>query len=270
VLLLAPTAAGAGRPLPRLGAAVLGGAVATAAMLLPFAAAWPELWRQVVGLHLGARALPLGGLDATTLLREAPFVLVALAGGLVAVRRAPLLAATGAAWAGAAALLMVVQHPLWPHHAVVLVPALALLGGGLALAAPARVAALACLAALAVSLVSAGLVRGQEQAPAVDAPVVEALRGATQPGDLVVTDDQFAAALAGRDVPPELVDTSFVRVESGDLTAAEIEAVASRPGVRAVLFSSGRLAQVPGLRDWVASRFPHAIDIGPSRTLYVR
>jgi hypothetical protein len=268
VLLLAPGPPV--RALPRLGAAGLGGGLATAAMLLPFAGAWPDLWQQVVGLHLGARALPLGGLDAGTVLGQAPFVVAAAAGGLVAFRRAPLLAAAGAAWAGGAALLMAVQHPLWPHHAVVMVAPLALLGGGLALLAPARIAALACLAALAASVLSCGGVRAMQQPPSVDAPVVAALRGATGPGDLVVTDDQFVAALAGRSVPPELVDTSFVRVDSGDLTAAEVETVAGRPGVRAILFSSGRLDAVPGLRAWVAVRFPRVVDLGGSRTLYTR
>src|SRR5215831_15449504 len=51
------------RALPRVAAAVAGGLVPGAAVLLPFVPVWPELWRQVVGLHLGARSLPLGGLD---------------------------------------------------------------------------------------------------------------------------------------------------------------------------------------------------------------
>jgi 4-amino-4-deoxy-L-arabinose transferase-like glycosyltransferase len=269
LVLLAWPAPGA-RALPRLASAAAGGIVVAAAVLLPFAPVWPEAWRQVVGLHLGARSLLVGGLDGQTLARELPIALLGTAGCLVAARRAPVLAATGGAWVIAAVLLLALQHPLWPHHAVALTAPLALLGGGLARVLPSRAAAVACLAALAASLVSAALVRAQQLPPSIDAPVAATLRAGTAPHDLVVSDDQFAVALAGRDVPPPLVDTSLVRVESGDLTTAEVEAVTDRPGVRAVLLASGRLTALPGFRAWVGERFPEAVDLGNGRTLYLR
>jgi hypothetical protein len=247
--------------------------VLAAAVLLPFVHVWPEVWRQVVGLHLGARSLRVGGLDGQTLARELPVALLGIAGCLVAARRAPLLAATGGAWVAAAALLLAFQHPLWPHHAVAVTAPLALLGGGLARIVPGRSAvapAVACLVALAASAVPAALVRAQQLPPSADAPVTAALRADTAPADLVVSDDQFAVALAGRDVPPPLVDTSLVRVESGDLTTTEVEAVTDRPGVRAVLLASGRLAALPGFRAWVGERFPDAVDLGGGRILYLR
>jgi len=254
----------------RAAAAALGGVLASAALLLPFAGAWRELWAQAVGLHLGARSLPLGGLDGSTVLRELPLAAVAAAGAVVAASRVRPLAAAGAAWALGAAALLLAQHPLWPHHLVVLAPPLALLGAGLASLVPARVAAVAAGAVLVASLLPAAYVRSLEQpAPATRAEVA-ALRAATAPSDLVITDDQFAAALAGRRTPPELVDTSFVRVESGDLTAGAVEAVAERRRVRAVLLSTGRLAALPGLRAWLAAGFPDVTDLGGGRTLYVR
>jgi 4-amino-4-deoxy-L-arabinose transferase-like glycosyltransferase len=271
VVLVAPPA-GRRRSIGLLGAAVAGGVLASALALLPFAGAWPELWRQVVGLHLGARSLAAGGLDHDTVARGLPLAVVGAAGALVGVWRAPLLAAAGSAWAAAAALLLAVQHPLWPHHAVVLVPAFALLGGALAEALAVRplrpaVAVAAAVVALAAAPVSAGVVRGQQAPPG---PAPSALRAGTAPGDLVVTDDQYAAALADRDVPPELVDTSFVRVTSGDLTAAEVEAIAERSNARGVLFASGRLALLPGFREWTAARYPRVVDLGEGRTLYLR
>jgi hypothetical protein len=272
LVLLAWPAPGA-RPLPRLASAAAGGIVLAAAVLLPFAHVWPEVWRQVVGLHLGARSLPVGGLDGQTLAREAPVALLGIAGCLVAARRAPLLAATGGAWVAAAALLLAFQHPLWPHHAVAVTAPLALLGGGLARLVPGRgtvAPAVACIVALTASVVPAALVRAQQLPPSADAPVTAALRAGTAPNDLVVSDDQFAVALAGRDVPPPLVDTSLVRVESGDLTTAEVEAVTDRPGVRAVLLASGRLSALPGFRAWVGERFPEVVDLGGGRILYLR
>ncbi|HEY4025974.1 MAG TPA: hypothetical protein VGO86_06050 [Candidatus Dormibacteraeota bacterium] len=255
-----------------LAAAVVGGALAAAALLLPFAGVWPALWAQTVGLHLGARALPLGGLDGATLLRGLPVAVVATAGGLTAFHRAPLLVVTAATWAAAAALLLAVQHPLWPHHAVVLTAPLALLGGGLALGIPVRrSAAVVAGCVLLVASVASGLFVRSLQAPlGADGPVVAALRADTTPADLVITDDQFAAALADRSTPPELVDTSFVRVQSGGLTTAQVEAIAARPGVRAVLLATDRLSALPGLPAWLAQRYPHVLDLGGGRTLYTR
>ena len=250
-----------------LAAAALGGVLAAAAILLPFVGVWPELWRQAVVLHLGARALPFGGLDHDTVVRGLPVAACAAAGALVAIRRAPLLAAAGLSWAAAAALLLAAQHPLWPHHAVVVVAPLALLGGGLAcLPAPRTALAAGVAVLLGTSISSAALIRSLQQPPG---PAVAALRSYTAPGDLVLTDDQYGAALADRAVPPELVDTSFVRVRSGDLTAEGVEAIAERDHVRAVLFATGRLDGLPGLREWAARRYPRVVDLGRGRTLYV-
>jgi len=101
-------------------------------------------------------------------------------------------------------------------------------------------------------------------------PTVAALRATTAPGDLVISGDQFATALAGRSTPPELVDTSLVRVESGDLTVDEVMVVAQRWHVRAVLLRTERLSAVPGLRAWLDQHFAESIRLGTGRTLYVR
>jgi 4-amino-4-deoxy-L-arabinose transferase-like glycosyltransferase len=253
------------------GAALLGGAAAAATLLLPFAGAWPALWDQAVGLHLGARSLPVGGLDQGTLLRGLPIAVLAVAGCAAAIGRRPLLAVTGATWAVACAGLLAVQHPLWPHHAVVLVAPLALLGGGLSTVVTSRAAAVAVACALAAASIASGSYSLRLQAPAAaEAPVVAALHARTAPGELVITDDQFGAALADRSTPPELVDTSFVRIASGNLTTGQVESIAGRPGVRGVLLGTGRLAAMPGLREWLAQRFPLVVDLGGGRTLYTR
>lgn len=268
VLLIRPGPGG--RTLPGLASAAAGGLLLAAAVLLPFVPAWADLWRQVVGLHLDARSLPLGGLDGQTVTRELPIAALGAAGFAVAARRAPLLAAVGGGWAATAALLLTVQHPLWPHHAVVVTAPLALLGGGLALAVPARAAAIACIAALAASAVPAAFVREQQLPASAEAPVTAALLTGTAPAAFVVTDDQFAAALAGRDVPPPLVDTSLVRIRSGDLNVDAVEAITDQADVDGVLLASGRLAALPGFRAWVGERFPVAVDLGAGRTLYLR
>lgn len=255
-----------------LGATVVGGVAAAAAVLLPFAGAWPELWRQTVGLHLGARALALGGPDLPDVLRELPLAALGIAGCLVAVRLGPALAAAAACWAAAAALLLLVQHPLWMHHVVVLTAPLALAGGALADRLPARNAASAAAAGvlLAGSVASAVDVGRQEQPYAVVRPTVLALRSATAPGQLVISDDPYTVALAGRATPPALVDTSSVRVESGDLTTAEVESIALRPDVGAVLLATGRLSELPGLREWLQRQYGPATSLPSGRVLYLR
>src|SRR5207302_9450930 len=78
------------------------------------------------------------------------------------------------------------------------------------------------------------------------------------------------AAAAGRAPPPGLVDPSFVRVTSGDLTPGALAAETDRPDVRAVLLATGRLSALPGFRDLVAARFPRVQDFCGGGVLYRR
>jgi hypothetical protein len=239
--------------------------------MLPLLGSLEAVWNQAVGLHLEARSLPLGGLDATVW-GEAPIAALGLAGLLAALQRARLLAAIGTAWFLAALAFVAVQRPLWSHHLVILTPGLAMWGGGLALLRVLRVPRVT--SALTAGVAAAGLLSafyvGAHQSPdAADRRLVSALRADTAPGDLVVTDDPYVAALAGRSTPPELVDVTL-RVNSGDLTSAEAEGVASRPGVRAVLFANHRLFDLPGFQAWTARNFPVVKDLGNGRRLYLR
>ena len=265
------------RMVPRLfGAATLGWGVAMAALLLPFISVWSDLWAETVSFHLHARSAPLGGLDAQTYLRELPIALLGVVGFLIALRRAPMLAATVAVWAITAALGLIVQHPVWPHHAVALVAPLTVASGAITLPLTARpigsavTAAGAAAVVLAGSITSAAYVRALQEPAAAVEPTIAALRASTRPADLVISDDQFATALAGRSTPPELVDTSLVRVTAGHLTVDEVIAVAQRWHVRAVLLRTERLSAVPSLRAWLDQHFPDSISLGTGRTLYVR
>jgi hypothetical protein len=195
-----------------------------------------------------------------------------------------------AAWALASLLLLLNQQPLFTHHVALLVPPLALT---VAVGLPAwlevrpasasrtygmgRLTPLATLGAgmLAVALVW-GLAAGTVQTRAAAVPplgvelaAAQALASVTEPGDLVVADDQYAVGLAGRDVPPGLVDTSTVRIASGYLTLDQLERAVSQPGVKAVLFVSGRFDEVPGFRAWVADHYTPVGAFGSGMALYV-
>ena len=100
--------------------------------------------------------------------------------------------------------------------------------------------------------------------------MVQALDAFTAPSDLVVGDNQYVVALANRSTPPQLVDTSSVRIESGSLTAAQIESIILKDDVRYVLFASGRLQQAPGFAAWVQANFTEVANFGKGRALYLR
>lgn len=98
------------------------------------------------------------------------------------------------------------------------------------------------------------------------------LRKATTHEQLVVTDAQFIAGLADRTTPPDLVDTSAVRINTGYLTLSQLESATAQPQVHAVLFFTGRfnLPNVAAFHAWVAQNFHLLHDYGAGRELWVR
>ncbi len=249
----------------------LGGAVGVAALLAPVAANLEAVWRQSVAMHVSARALPIGGLWATWPVPPAakgPLALLAIAGvaGALLRRQFTFMAVAGA-WMIAAVFFLALQRPLWPHHFVAAAAPAALLAGGAAKFFPERldrvgVLALASAAACALAVVLSTFAPPTGQ--------VRRLHAILPPGRTVVTDDQFLAASAGYDTPPELVDTSRVRIESGALTLEEVSSATERSGVTAVLLGSGRLQQLPGFMEWASVTFPRLVDIGSGHSLLLK
>lgn len=257
--------------LARSAALATGAVLGAAAWLLPFAGLLPQLYAQVVGLHLAARAIATGDAAgvASTLLGLAPLFVAAAAGLLIAYRSGGRLFAPVLAWLAGAGLLLAVQHPLWPHHlAAVAVPA-ALAAAPLARLLPARLrppvfaaAVLAVVAGSAVFALSIPDDRAQRLAAAELAQRVSA-------GRRVITDDQYTVALAGRDVPPGLVDTSQVRIVSGSLSGAELLAAADDPENAGILEATGRLRLLPALPQ-AEARFPRHEELAGGRELLLR
>jgi hypothetical protein len=92
----------------------------------------------------------------------------------------------------------------------------------------------------------------------------------TQPDQLVITDAPFLVAEADRSTPPQLVDTSFVRIQSGYLSDQQLTQLAEQSNVHTVLFYTGRLRQMPGFRLWVSQHFHKVRNYGNGRELWVR
>jgi len=102
------------------------------------------------------------------------------------------------------------------------------------------------------------------------------LHDKTRPGALVVTDGQYIAGLADRSVPGELVDTSSVRIATGEIdpryfSLRYLEDITVRDHVRTVLFATGRLDGVlHGFRRWVEQRYRLVANFGGNDALYQR
>ena len=112
----------------------------------------------------------------------------------------------------------------------------------------------------------------ESDATSRQAAVAADVAAVTTSSEYVITDDQFIAGLANRATPPMLVDTSFVRILSGDLSSAELERYASNPCTAAVLFFTRRLslARLVGFRDLVARNYRRVKSYGPHQQLWMR
>jgi 4-amino-4-deoxy-L-arabinose transferase-like glycosyltransferase len=263
-------------------AAIAGGLITAAAILLPLHDSWQAMWNETVGLHLDTRSLSSGISLGSALSLNWQLEALAAAGGMIGWRRHPRLVVTGVVWVVGALAAMAITHPLWPHHAVAVSPGLALmcaagvssifnwlarLGGRRRSGTVATVFAVALSAAAALSLASG--IRGLQPIGGLGA-VANTLAEATSPRAQVLGDEQYAQALAHRAAPPNFVDTSNTRMYAERGALQQLEATADgSPPVCAVLFSSGRFAHLPGFATWVANRYPVRVSLADSGYLYI-
>jgi hypothetical protein len=180
-------------------------------------------------------------------------------------------------WPLATAAVLVAHFPLHPKHLVYLYPPLALVGGaGLGravwlawsegpLGRPARMMTVA-LAALLVALPPAALpVAFGERARTVededadlnvfDRDAAASLQALAGPREFVLTDHPYVAALAGRLVPPNLVDPSRGRTRAGVLTDRDAITAAQEYDARLVLIWADRLRRLSGVPPWLDKEY---------------
>jgi hypothetical protein len=100
------------------------------------------------------------------------------------------------------------------------------------------------------------------------AGLASALDSMTDPGDFVISDNPFAVALADRDIPGPLVDTSTERSTAGLLTVADLDAAREYYSVKVVLIDGEQLLSVPGFPDWLAAHYRLVRTIGHHSFLY--
>jgi len=221
----------------------------------------------------------------------APFAALSVLSGLEGL--APLL------WAFCSFIGLLYNRPLFDHHFVVLIPPIAMAAGvgwtqfwkwSRALLEWSRRKnnlAGSLIGIAGVLGISAGLLVLAEQlriawtkaiayeailaqaADSRDLKLAKLIAERTRPDDVILTDAQGIAFLAQRDVPPELTDTSFVRIATHYITAQELVSVSERHHVRAVLLWTGRLNSMPEVARWAADHFPHQESFGGGQVIYL-
>jgi 4-amino-4-deoxy-L-arabinose transferase-like glycosyltransferase len=268
-------------------------------VLLPFVTRLGSLYDQVVRFHLEAAHVSQVGLrgNLSSMLRTTAYpalsFVVALVGVVLVYRTAAWRIVPPLLWLVASFIALARQQPLFGHHLVVLAPPLALSvavvlvaaldaapqllsashAGQARWTAAAPIVLGALLAAVLLASLASTIPEDQAAAQPESPAMLEmaaALRATSLPGDYVVTDDQLLAGLADRDVPPQLVDTSLVRIQSGYLTATQLEAIITTSDARYVLFASGRFDKITGFRAWVERNFTRFADFGAGRVLYIK
>jgi len=288
-----------GKSLIPIVAAVIVFIATTLAVLAPYFGSFNALIQQAVLFHTAAKTALISEEAGNTnilgqfVLANAALSLAAAFGALVALLRRDWRVIPLIAWFLVTFVILLIQVPLFPRHAIALIPPMI----GMAVMAlhnfpsldelrstipTAKLAApLACFLLLLV--IATGSVPDyaryralsqQASSPStqLEARIANDLQQATTPGQQVITDEQFIAALANRSVPPFLVDTSMVRIVSGYLTLPQLIQAASAPSVHAVLFYSGRFSikQVASFHAWVAQHFHLLRTYGAGIELWTR
>lgn len=223
-----------------------------------------QLYGQTVGFHVAAQGFQAGIAGNLVVLRDSPVTtaMFALAGlTLLVLLSRQVAGRRGAArpvneggwparlvvpvWFLTALGFLVVHVPLFDHHLLLAVPPAALL-----IAAAAGSVARP-LGSVAVSVVTAGLLgascwmvaHGPWLSVQSESSAVRHLRALPR-DSVVVSDDQALVTIAGLTVPGSLVDTSYVRIDAGSLTAGQICA-ALRQADAALLTAHGRFTGLP-------------------------
>ncbi len=252
-----------------------------------------NLLTQVVGYHLAAATAYHRG-QATNLSRivallASPIGVAAALGTIAALLNKNWNLIPMLAWLVSTVLMLSNLFPLFDHHLVAVVPPLVGLSALILAPRPVRapLTVLAKLIKIAGIMAMAAAVAVGFRAELIvyrdvayrqiygsnfitDRRAVRQIGEYIHGGDQVVTDAQFLAALADRDTPPWLVDTTLVRINTGQLSAKELVDDTSKASVHGVLFYGDRLARVPGYRQWVARHFRLVDRLGGNNGLWVR
>lgn len=169
-------------------------------------------------------------------------------------------------WLIGGLVTLLTHSPLFPHHAVILLPPLVILAG-LAIgeawnwhrAQHWAWSGLGWLAGLALLLSVPEAVQANQTTLAAsfgrEADAIAFLQQVTRPDDRVISDNLLLAFLAGRQTPPPLGDIAQVAISSGRQTSERLIALSRSYAVEAVANWALRLPHLSGYMEWVTHNY---------------
>jgi hypothetical protein len=242
---------------------------------------WSDVWDQSVTYHLDAP----GGSDPVDNLIKVVNVLITrdtvlLAGLGVALfaawrsdrlgenRQIKLLLWT---WLAAMFALLVIEHPLWrPHVSELVAPGVLLVA---AYRPPWKPVVVLCALLLPLHLGYAHELLWPGDYSGDEAEVVERIRDLPE-GAQAISDEAGQVWRAGRTTPPDMVDSSILRIDSGRITTDSLTAEASRPEVcMVVVWAEGpeRFGHLEGLAESLAEEgYQPVLRFEEPRVVYER
>jgi 4-amino-4-deoxy-L-arabinose transferase-like glycosyltransferase len=262
----------------------LGGVAACALTLWPYPLT--DLYDQMVQFHLQAKIhFPLNRSGNLRMIRDVLWkedlvlTLAAAAGFFILLWQRPRAALWLGVWVLPTFIFLIDHAPLFPRHVVLLLPPLAVAASSCVLlvnvlwrsswSQPLVFALVLPLAWLLGKMLVRDLPifsRGIPS-PRWEQDAMRLIEKHTQPTDFVVSDQQMQVFRAGRQTPPQLCDTSFVRIQSGYLT--DKEAIAASENARMIIFWTGRLGLLRRYSAWVEAHYRPVLSDGPRR-VFVR
>jgi hypothetical protein len=246
---------------------------------------------------MGALGYPRWGVDTNLeqirlkLVDDWPLLVLAFASILPLASAAPFAALVAGGWTAATILLLLFYSPLAEKHVAYLMPPAALLAGcGLAAAVSLVGRTATTWRRLGIALLASAVawyalaldptLRARWQlttpptgtmAPGQDLPTALALvTQLTAPHEYFVTDHPYAAYLAGRLVPPQLVDISRTRIRSLAISSPEVSRQTNEYHATVIMFWAGRLQLLREYDNSIENSYTLARMYDRNRAIYVR
>ena len=250
--------------------ALAGAAVVSGVLLALHAGALPELWDAAIRYHQEARGTPEVLPHAhreifAQISPRTPFFWIAIAGIVVAAaplaRGRPPRAWPLWTWVGLSLVFLLTHEPLHDNHLIVFPFTLAIAVGatigGVFPRRPAVYAAAAAVLAVAYVQQVRSVDHARRPEPESRLAASRALERLVPPDALVIDDRASMAFFAHRRVVGELVDTAFLRFETGSLTDADV--IRELPRAGAVVVSRS-LGTRPRIMRAIRARFSLRYD----------
>jgi len=98
---------------------------------------------------------------------------------------------------------------------------------------------------------------------------VSAIRAYASSVEYIISDEQILAFFAERDVPPDLADTSHMRISSGYLNSETVIAFTKEYNVKLVILWTGRLKRLTKFVDYVKANY-QIVETYDGREIYLR